>query len=135
MKTLLIVIVVSVAFACTTPTPVVETPEMATIIGVYNVISEPFRCALPSTNQVSIKQNGQSFMVSYTNTSTQKIMTVQGINAEKTADGFRLKLDENDFGRYVNDTYFGSNGQQKGMILFLKNQISQTEFLEFMGKK
>jgi hypothetical protein len=136
MKTLLIAVAASLIFACTKPTvEVLETPQTARLTGTYTLISDPFRCSLPSTSEVSIAAQGSTFDVSYTNIYTKKVTIITGITAEKTTEGFVLKLDGKDFGKYINDSYIGNNGKEQAMILFLQSQLSQTEYLEFMGKK
>ncbi len=136
MKTVLIIVGISLIFACSKPNvEIVESPETATIIGSYKLISNPFLCALPSTSEVVIATQGSTFDISYTNNYTKKATTISGITADRTTDGFILKLDGKNFGKYVIDSYINNNRREQGMVLMLQSQLSQTEYFEFMGKK
>ena len=118
MKKLLILLTFSLLSACTKDNTV--QPVNGELAGTYNVIIDPFRCAMPSTKQISVTKIGETYSIS----------TYEKIVAEKLGDEYKLTLDGKEFGKYVKDTYIDIDGRKEGMILYLRY-----ENLEFMGNK
>jgi hypothetical protein len=127
MKTLLIALTFSLLWACSKDNAV--QPVSGELAGTYNVIIDPIRCSLPTTNQVKVTKTGDTYQVSYTHSNTKKAGFYENIVAEKTGNEYKLTLDGQEFGKYIKDTYY-SFGKKEGMVLYLRSGN-----FEFMGNQ
>jgi hypothetical protein len=127
MKRLSILLIFSLLWACTKENAVPS--ANGELAGTYNVIIDPIRCSLPTTNQVTVAKIGDNYRVSYVHSGTKKQNFYENIVAEKTGNEYKLTLDGQEFGKYINDTY-QSFGQKEGMVLYLRNGN-----FEFMGNQ
>jgi hypothetical protein len=127
MKKMLIALIFSLLWACSKDGTLPANGELA---GTYNVIIDPVRCALPTTNQVIVKKVNDTYQVSYTHWSTKKAGFYENIVAEKIGNEYKLTLNGQEFGKYIKDTYRDIDGQKEGMVLYLRGT-----YFEFMGNK
>lgn len=112
------------------------------IVGEFKVISDPIRCALPSTNLLTVTSEGAMFKVSYQSiySPERPVVTFSNITAEKTGKEVLLKLNGKDFGKYTLTKYRDWNGKDyvntEGMVLMLNyTDKDAKKYVEFMGKK
>jgi hypothetical protein len=127
MKKLSILLIFSLLWACSKESAV--QPANGELAGTYNVIIDPLRCALPTTNQVVVAKIGDNYRVSYVHSGTKKQGIYENIVAEKVGNEYKLTLDGQEFGKYIKDTY-ESFGRKEGMVLYLRNGN-----FEFMGNQ
>jgi hypothetical protein len=128
MKKLSILLICSLLWACSKENAV--QPANGELVGTYNVITDPIRCSLPTTNQVIVAKVGDNYRVSYLNWGTKIAGIYENIVAEKTGNEYKLTVDGKEFGKYIKDTYRDFDGQKEGMVLYLRNGN-----FEFMGNQ
>jgi hypothetical protein len=128
MKRLFIFLIFSLLWACSKDNAV--QPSNGELIGTYNVIIDPIRCSLPTTNQVIVAKMGDNYRVSYVHSGTKKLSFYENIVAEKTGNDYKLTLNGQEFGKYIKDTYRDLDGQKEGMVLYLREGN-----FEFMGNQ
>ncbi len=109
------------------------------VIGTFQLINDPVRCALPTSNTVQITSDGSSFKIAY-DYFGKSGQVISGVSMEKTDTETKLYYKGTQIGNYLKDKYTNWDGKSfkdvEGMVLYLHYYDQSTkEHLAFMGKK
>lgn len=113
--------------------------DPASVIGTFQLINDPVRCALPTSHTVQIVPSGSQFKITYDYFGKQG-QTIEGVSMEKTDTETKLYYKGTEIGNYLKDKYTDWDGKNftnaEGMVLYLHYYDQGTkEHLAFMGKK
>ena len=107
------------------------------IEGKFNIINDPIKCALPTSNYVKISKYGQDLTLSFDYLNEGDI-TLNYVTSKQNGEETELYLDNSKIGRFLTDSYteFTKTGivTSKGKVLYLAFSLKGKR-VEFMGRK
>ncbi|MFN8354433.1 MAG: hypothetical protein U0Y10_08310 [Spirosomataceae bacterium] len=136
MKKYILLVVISLAFgACTSDN---LSPAEKGLVGTYQAISDPLRCAAPTTQGLRITADGAQLKITY-DYFGKAGYELSNVTTEEKDGETKLFYKGAELGKYVRDSYLKWNGKQfdtiEGMVLYLRYGQPQAEHIEFMGAK
>lgn len=113
--------------------------DPASVVGTFQIINDPIRCALPTSNTVQITSDGSAFKITY-DYFGKSGQEMNGVTMVKTDTETKLYYKGSEIGNYLKDKYTNWDGKSfkdvEGMVLYLHYYDQNTkEHLAFMGKK
>lgn len=130
----LLLLLTALCFACNKA----ENLEPAgTLTGSYSAIVDPIRCAMPTTQALSISMSGGDYTISY-DYFGKSGYRFKNVSTQIKDGEIQLMYKGEVLGKYVKDTYRFWDGQQfaekHDYVLYLMYN-KNNEHIEFMGGK
>lgn len=109
--------------------------DLTALEGTYEVIIDPIRCALPTTQQVKITSSGETLKFTY-DYFGKSGLTLKDVTAIAQGGETRLFYNGTEIGHYVKDKYLDKSFKQtEGMVLYIHYGNPPNEHIAFMGAK
>lgn len=103
--------------------------------GQFRVEIDPVRCALPTTQSLTISPVGNSYRLTYDRFGKGAYQLIGVVTRATSATSYDLLLDGQKIGQYALEDLRSLNGTRKTWVLMVQHEATQPGGLEFMGVK